>query len=407
MLEQDNTTSYTHDTNGTMLTGAGRTFTWNGENQPVRIVKTGTPTETYVYDGDNVRVKRTVASSPVVTSIYVGKVEYRGTQVISTYGGVASRTTTGNPTSSNLGTIVYMHSDHLGSVSMTTSATGTVAQTQEFDPWGAVKAGGITSVSYNYTGQRLDGTGLLFYNARYYDPQLARFTSADTIISSSKDPQTRNRYAYVLNNPLGYKDSTGHIAESFREPEEPDKHVEIVSAEIYKFILSYNYGISLEDGDKEWTLLEIRLVYQAVLDILAATGWDRHAFLATMGNTTIVRNKYYQGNPNYDSAQGWIVDRHRFEVYDAAHIGGFNRTIVHEFAHIWDVREDFRLSTNLARAIEEDPTDRPPTEYAEYDNYEDWAETFTTYVYPNSPAVNVPLSHIRREFVESEINRYK
>ena len=174
--------SYTYDTNGNMLTGAGRTFTWNGENQPVQIAKTGTPTESYVYDGDNVRIKRTVTSSPAVTSIYVGKVEYRGTQVISTYGGVASRTTTGTPTSSNLGTIVYMHTDHLGSVSMTTSATGTVAQTQEFDPWGAVKAGGITSVSYNYTGQRLDGTGLLFYNARYYDSQLARFTSADSIV---------------------------------------------------------------------------------------------------------------------------------------------------------------------------------------------------------------------------------
>ena len=237
-----------------MLTGAGRTFTWNSENQPVQIAKTGTPTETYVYDGNNVRIKRTVASSPAVTSIYVGKVEYRGTQVISTYGGVASRTTTGTPTSSNLGTIVYMHSDHLGSVSMTTSATGTVAQTQEFDPWGAVKAGGITSVSYNYTGQRLDGTGLLFYNARYYDPQLARFTSADSIVPNTShrsltvdyhenefngkqqtenaqgfwfqmsdqqrqqatppwgpsNSQDMNRYAYVLNNPLIYTDPSGH-----------------------------------------------------------------------------------------------------------------------------------------------------------------------------------------------------
>ena len=246
--------SYTYDTNGNMLTGAGRTFTWNGENQPVQIAKTGTPTETYVYDGDNVRIKRTVASSPAVTSIYVGKVEYRGTQVISTYGGVASRTTTGTPTSSNLGTIVYMHTDHLGSVSMTTSATGTVAQTQEFDPWGAVKAGGITSVSYNYTGQRLDGTGLLFYNARYYDPQLARFTSADSIVPGTShraltvdyhettfntsmrsentqgfwfqmsdrqrqqatspwgpsNAQELNRYSYVKNNPILYTDPSGH-----------------------------------------------------------------------------------------------------------------------------------------------------------------------------------------------------
>jgi hypothetical protein len=34
----------------------------------------------------------------------------------------------------------------------------------------------------NYTGQKLDGTGLLFYNARYYDPNIAKFVSADTIV---------------------------------------------------------------------------------------------------------------------------------------------------------------------------------------------------------------------------------
>ena len=37
--------------------------------------------------------------------------------------------------------------------------------------------------SYRYTGQRLDAdTGLYFYNARYYDPALGRFTQPDTIV---------------------------------------------------------------------------------------------------------------------------------------------------------------------------------------------------------------------------------
>jgi RHS repeat-associated protein len=34
----------------------------------------------------------------------------------------------------------------------------------------------------NYTGQILDATGLLFYNARYYDPGIGRFLSADTVV---------------------------------------------------------------------------------------------------------------------------------------------------------------------------------------------------------------------------------
>ena len=48
-----------------------------------------------------------------------------------------------------------------------------------------------------YTGQISDATdtGLLFYNARYYDPALRLFTAADTIIPDPTNPQTFNRYA--------------------------------------------------------------------------------------------------------------------------------------------------------------------------------------------------------------------
>jgi RHS repeat-associated protein len=49
-------------------------------------------------------------------------------------------------------------------------------------PWGATVLGGFTQTSINFTGQRRDDTGLLFYNARYYDPGLGRFISADSIV---------------------------------------------------------------------------------------------------------------------------------------------------------------------------------------------------------------------------------
>jgi RHS repeat-associated protein len=63
-----------------------------------------------------------------------------------------------------------------------------------------------------FTGQRSEEAtlGSLYdYNARFYSPVLGRFLSPDTIVPSPGDPQSLNRYAYVLNNPLRYTDPTG------------------------------------------------------------------------------------------------------------------------------------------------------------------------------------------------------
>ena len=72
----------------------------------------------------------------------------------------------------------------------------------------------------NYTGQYLDSaSGLLYYHARYYDPALARFISADSIVpgqtatSGAPNPQQLNRYSYGLNNPVKNTDPTGHCIE--------------------------------------------------------------------------------------------------------------------------------------------------------------------------------------------------
>jgi RHS repeat-associated protein len=61
-----------------------------------------------------------------------------------------------------------------------------------------------------YTGQRLDTTDLYYYGARYYDPAIGRFISADTIVPDPYDPQSLNRYSYCRNNPLRYIDPSGH-----------------------------------------------------------------------------------------------------------------------------------------------------------------------------------------------------
>ena len=52
-------------------------------------------------------------------------------------------------------------------------------------------------------GQRLESSlGLLFYNARFYDPSLARFIQAET--DRAGGVQGLDRYAYSYNNPVKY-----------------------------------------------------------------------------------------------------------------------------------------------------------------------------------------------------------
>jgi RHS repeat-associated protein len=172
--------AYSYDANGNLQSGGGRTYAWTADNQPSSITGSDNVQEDYAYDADGMRVSRTRGT---VTTLYLGGlVEQEGTttRTLYTFGGqvIAQREGSG---------VVYLHGDHLGSISVATSATGAVVSTQEYTPWGEVRSGGISETTLNYTGQRKDGTGLLFYGARYYDPGLARFVSADSIVPGVAD----------------------------------------------------------------------------------------------------------------------------------------------------------------------------------------------------------------------------
>jgi RHS repeat-associated protein len=79
-------------------------------------------------------------------------------------------------------------------------------------PFGGTRwESGSTPTDFQFTGQRKEaGFGLYDYHARYYDPTLGRFVSADSVVPGAGNPQALNRYGYVFNNPLKYVDPTGH-----------------------------------------------------------------------------------------------------------------------------------------------------------------------------------------------------
>ena len=60
------------------------------------------------------------------------------------------------------------------------------------------------------TGGVTEGFGLMFYNARWYDPYLNHMTQPDSIVPDPYNSQDYDRYSYVRNNPLKYTDPSGH-----------------------------------------------------------------------------------------------------------------------------------------------------------------------------------------------------
>ena len=110
-----------------------------------------------------------------------------------------SRTTTAGGTQSFI-------TDALGSTLGLADAAGNVTTQYSYEAYGATTASGTPSDnSYQYTGRENDGTGLYFYRARYYSPELMRFVSEDPIGLAGGI----NQYAYVGGNPLSNIDPEG------------------------------------------------------------------------------------------------------------------------------------------------------------------------------------------------------
>ena len=113
--------------------------------------------------------------------------------------------------------VFYLLQDHLKSSSSFVNQSGATLANNYYYPYGGNRGGAFSNLTTKrFTSQYHEsslpgGEELSYYNARWYDPKLGGFLSADTIIPDPTAPQNYNRYSYVLNNPLKYTDPTGHI----------------------------------------------------------------------------------------------------------------------------------------------------------------------------------------------------
>jgi RHS repeat-associated protein len=214
---QISSTGYNYDDNGNLIEDPNKWYVYDGDNRLKTVVSkdTSTTIASYAYDFMGRRSSSTDASE---TATYF---HYDGWNVVAETD--STGTVTANYYYDDQGRIMamkrdgayyYYQFDAHGDVVSLTDSSGTIVNTYEYDPWGNhLSASEQVANPYRYAGYRWDGdTGLYYLRARYYSPGDYRFLTRDEATSSIVNPQSFNPYAYALNNPVAFIDSSGETA---------------------------------------------------------------------------------------------------------------------------------------------------------------------------------------------------
>ncbi len=212
--------TFQYDAAGRQTKTDSREVTFTPEGKP-RSVTVGGVTTDLRYGPGHQRVEKLAPDSRTVYigGLYEKRITADSTQHVFFIPGdtgiVAQVTRTQIGAGDVTEEIAYLVRDHLGSASAAFDQAANV-EAQVFDPWGdRIYHSGptdmlVSDVLHGYTDQRHeDDLGWIDMNARMYDPGQRRFISPDPLVADPLFSTGRNRFAYVLNNPLRYTDPTG------------------------------------------------------------------------------------------------------------------------------------------------------------------------------------------------------
>jgi len=273
-----------------------------------------------------------------------------------------------------------------------------------------VRSGGVGQTALDFTGQRRDGTGLLYYGARYYDLRLGRFLSADTIAPRKELPQSRNRYSHVLNNPLKYVDPSGHCESANPSAGlDEQQRIQRENGRCYRYInelQEYGVNVALEFFTN-WRSSELAQVLEAIGDWMRVAGWDDPGYVkGALGGGVMLIRQHGNGRSWETGATIWLYDP---VFYSGAAYAKY--TVVHERAQRWDEAsawlgffgghsqgllnatgswQSWRCEpgTNCTASgrYRQGDVDRRPGQYSGENRWEDFAESVASTVYPATTA---------------------
>jgi RHS repeat-associated protein len=201
----------TTDANGQMTYDGAHNYTWDAEGKMHML-----DTATLTYDALGRMVEKAVSSA--YTQIVYGPqgrfATMNGQTLVSAFipapGAQVVYTSASLNTTNKIA--YYRHADHLGSSRLATTPSRTLYSSTAYAPYGEpYSQSGTTDLSF--TGQEQDTvSGIYDFPARNYPVNQGRWIAPDPAglaATNPANPQSWNRYAYVLNNPMSNIDPSG------------------------------------------------------------------------------------------------------------------------------------------------------------------------------------------------------
>ena len=224
--ETGNLTSIQTGASPYMASGANRTIAYTYLSDGTRRTKTvNGRTTTYHYNNGLLLSETTVSATNGNGS---NNVNSSDAETLSYYYGSTGKlaSVTYQKGANTPVSYFYAYNGQGDVIALYRSSDSVLIGTYEYDLWGrpvSVKeaTAGIdvnsilTKNPFRYRGYYYDEeTGFYYLNARYYDPQVRRFISADDMAYLGADGTITgyNLFAYCANNPNEYEDQTGHSA---------------------------------------------------------------------------------------------------------------------------------------------------------------------------------------------------